>query len=236
MVRFSAVCMDVADSATAAMVGSFWAAALGGTSEIRDDGGSVVRIDGELPMWIDPVPEPKVIKNRFHLDLHAPSVADLVALGASMLAERETFVVCADPVGNEFCVFPAADATTAPPGPDVPATVMALCIDSDRPVQTAAWWQGRIGGELVAGPDGTLRYIEGARGLGAKTLKFVPVDDERIVKNRWHWDVETTTIDELVEAGATIERARDDEIGWTVLHDPDGNVFCAFEPDHWVTD
>ena len=32
----------------------------------------------------------------------------------------------------------------------------------------------------------------------------------------------------LVDAGATVLRARDDEIGWTVLADPEGNEFCAF--------
>jgi hypothetical protein len=38
------------------------------------------------------------------------------------------------------------------------------------------------------------------------------------------------TIDDLVAAGATLPRAQDDEIGWTVLADPDGNEFCAFGP------
>ena len=32
----------------------------------------------------------------------------------------------------------------------------------------------------------------------------------------------------LLDAGATVLRARDDEIGWTVLADPEGNEFCAF--------
>jgi hypothetical protein len=59
-------------------------------------------------------------------------------------------------------------------------------------------------------------------------MKFVRVSDERVVKNRWHWDVTTADVDALVAAGATLLRPRDDEISWTVLGDPQGNEFCAF--------
>jgi len=38
----------------------------------------------------------------------------------------------------------------------------------------------------------------------------------------------TDDVDAVIAAGATVLRARDDEIGWTVLADPDGNEFCAF--------
>ena len=31
-------------------------------------------------------------------------------------------------------------------------------------------------------------------------------------------------------AGARLLRARDDEIGWDVLADPEGNEFCVFAP------
>ncbi|MGP3633161.1 VOC family protein [Streptomyces sp. 24-1644] len=60
------------------------------------------------------VPEPKTVKNRVHLDLHAgperreAEAARLVELGASILrsvAEQGgTWIVLADPEGNEFCV------------------------------------------------------------------------------------------------------------------------------------
>jgi hypothetical protein len=60
------------------------------------------------------VPEPKTAKNRLHLDLHpgegrrADEVARLRALGARVLDEVKepsgSWVVMADPEGNEFCV------------------------------------------------------------------------------------------------------------------------------------
>ncbi|NED11535.1 VOC family protein [Streptomyces sp. SID9124] len=60
------------------------------------------------------VPEPKTVKNRLHLDLHAgpdriePEVARLEGLGAKVkreVAEQGgTWTVMTDPEGNEFCV------------------------------------------------------------------------------------------------------------------------------------
>jgi hypothetical protein len=60
------------------------------------------------------VPEPKIVKNRVHLDLHvgadrrAQVVATLTDLGAHALGEYHengaSWIVMADPEGNEFCV------------------------------------------------------------------------------------------------------------------------------------
>ncbi|MFD5711741.1 VOC family protein [Streptomyces pharetrae] len=60
------------------------------------------------------VPEPKTVKNRLHLDLHPgegrrdAEVERLRTLGASVLREVAeqggSWVVMADPEGNEFCV------------------------------------------------------------------------------------------------------------------------------------
>lgn len=59
------------------------------------------------------VPEPKVVKNRLHLDLlprgltQREEIARLVRLGASVVNDQPAdvgWVVLADPEGNEFCV------------------------------------------------------------------------------------------------------------------------------------
>ncbi|WP_240118004.1 VOC family protein [Streptomyces sp. MUM 2J] len=60
------------------------------------------------------VPEPKTVKNRLHLDLHAgrdrrdAEVERLEALGAKVLRRVQEpsgqWVVMSDPEGNEFCV------------------------------------------------------------------------------------------------------------------------------------
>ena len=58
------------------------------------------------------VPDPKLIKNRFHLDLRpddqGAEVARLLALGARRVDVGQgdvSWVVLADPEGNEFCVL-----------------------------------------------------------------------------------------------------------------------------------
>jgi len=68
-----------------------------------------------------PVPEGKTLKNRLHIDL-APSpdagqeaeVRRLEALGARRVdvgqdPDKVSWVVMADPEGNEFCVLSARD-------------------------------------------------------------------------------------------------------------------------------
>lgn len=60
------------------------------------------------------VPEPKTVKNRVHLDLHAgperreAEAARLVELGASIVRSVQeqggSWIVLTDPEGNEFCV------------------------------------------------------------------------------------------------------------------------------------
>jgi catechol 2,3-dioxygenase-like lactoylglutathione lyase family enzyme len=68
-----------------------------------------------------PVPEGKAVKNRLHIDLAPPPDGDQAAevrrlegLGARRVdvgqdASQATWVVMADPEGNEFCVLTARD-------------------------------------------------------------------------------------------------------------------------------
>ena len=58
--------------------------------------------------------------------------------------------------------------------------------------------------------------------------RVVGVEDEKTVKNRWHWDVVSEDVEELVRRGATLLRGPDDDIDWHVLADPAGNEFCVF--------
>ena len=99
-------------------VASFWSAALGRPLDKRSNEvfASIGGADGTRaePAWyFTHVPEQKQAKNRVHLDLTSPdptTVEDLVALGASVVAEHEVpggshhWTVMRDPEGNEFCV------------------------------------------------------------------------------------------------------------------------------------
>jgi Glyoxalase-like domain len=124
---------------------------------------------------------PKTVKNRVHLDVYARDIAPLLDLGAQVLAQHPQWVTLADVEGNEFCAF----ADPAAEGP--PARVFAVCTDSGRPEELAAWWAGLVGAEVRDGPDGTPRWLHGCAGWERLIWKFVRGDDERVVPNRWQW-------------------------------------------------
>ena len=112
------ICFDCAD---ARRVAQFWAEALGYTLQPPDpEDGEEVSVpitpqNGGLRIWFNQVPEPKVAKNRVHIDINMPDDAELARLqrlGARPLQEIRGddgalwWTIMADPEGNEFCAFP----------------------------------------------------------------------------------------------------------------------------------
>ena len=110
------------DSANPAVLARFWSEALGWRVTYEEDDEVVLEPpagspeEGVVPdLLFLPVPEGKVVKNRVHLDLRpadqALEVARLEALGAQRVDvgqdDSVTWVVMADPEGNEFCVLRA---------------------------------------------------------------------------------------------------------------------------------
>lgn len=98
-------------------VGHFWSDALGWPLVWDQDDETAIRApDGKGPFitWGPPLP-PKAHKNRLHLDIAPPPDGDqqaevdrLTALGAARIDIGQgdvTWVVMADPDGNEFCVL-----------------------------------------------------------------------------------------------------------------------------------
>lgn len=111
--RISTVHMDAND---AAAVAGFWQQALGWHLTYEDGLYSLTGRDGQgLDLDIMAVPEGKAVKNRLHLDLvadgctQAEEVERLIGLGARRVdvgqGSTVTWVVMADPEGNEFCVL-----------------------------------------------------------------------------------------------------------------------------------
>jgi predicted enzyme related to lactoylglutathione lyase len=109
--RFSELCIDAHDPAK---LGQWWSQALGWPSELTDDGDVCLRPpDGAAPLWLFlPVDDAKVVKNRIHFDFtpddQDAEVARLIDLGARRVdigQGEPSWVVLADPEGNEFCVL-----------------------------------------------------------------------------------------------------------------------------------
>lgn len=96
----------------------FWAASLAYQVAFADadEVGIEPPDDAGPALLFVPVPESKAGKNRVHLDLapddQAAEVDRLLALGATRIDVGQgdvTWVVMADPEGNEFCVLTPRD-------------------------------------------------------------------------------------------------------------------------------
>ncbi len=109
----------VIDSREPASLARFWAAVLDHQIVYEDDDEVCVGKDEHTfpGLVFLPVPEAKVGKNRLHIDLNpddqATEVQRLLELGATRTDVGQdadvTWVVLADPEGNEFCVLSARD-------------------------------------------------------------------------------------------------------------------------------
>jgi hypothetical protein len=108
------------DCADAQRLGRFWAQALGWNLNHDDDPEVLVAPEfpprGETPtMLFIPVPEPRTVKNRMHIDLQPTDrtrdeeVERLLGLGATLIEDHRNddgtgWVWLADIEGNDFCV------------------------------------------------------------------------------------------------------------------------------------
>lgn len=107
-IEFTLDCSDLA------RMGSFWKGAAGFVIDGVIEGRYLALIGHGVTLTLQRVPEPKIVKNRMHLDLLVDDldqeVQRLESLGATRLeagAREEfgqTWYVLADPEGNEFCV------------------------------------------------------------------------------------------------------------------------------------
>jgi hypothetical protein len=128
-IRIQCLCIDTADPAR---IAAFWESALGWRRTFEnDDQVCLEPPEGSPEDGIAPdllflrVPENKTVKNRLHLDLRPASqpaeVARLEALGARQVGIGQgevSWVVMADPDGNEFDVLQPLAPAELPPGHD----------------------------------------------------------------------------------------------------------------------
>ncbi|MEU2428516.1 VOC family protein [Streptomyces sp. NPDC007861] len=120
--KFTELAIDCADPVALAR---FWCSVLGYEVQDEDDGivtiGSPMAPEGKSRIGPVPptltfacVPEGKTVKNRLHLDVNPTDreqdeevrrLLDLGARRADVGQGDESWVVLADPEGNEFCVL-----------------------------------------------------------------------------------------------------------------------------------
>ncbi|GAA1277579.1 lactoylglutathione lyase [Planotetraspora silvatica] len=123
--RLAVIAIDAVDPD---LVADFWCAVLGWTILVREPGGITIGDNERSWPMIDifAVPEGKTIKNRLHFDLRADGLSTsdeldrLLALGARHVdvgqSSDVSWVVLADPEGNEFCLLSRSVQQLTEPG------------------------------------------------------------------------------------------------------------------------
>lgn len=243
--RLYSVIFDAADVRAQAR---FWATATGWpiTYETDDEVALAPREDDAgrrepgVILEFGRVNDPKVTKNRVHIDLNSRSTAEqqeivdrLVAHGATPadIGQGDVpWVVLADPEGNELCVLDPRD-DYADAGP-----VAAMVVDTPDPAGLATFWTAAAGWPVEARRDGDVR-LAAPDGKGPR-LELIRVDDPKVAKNRVHIDVAPYAADDQAAEVARLRAlgAVDADVGqrgdetWVVLADPQGNEFCVLSP------
>jgi predicted enzyme related to lactoylglutathione lyase len=228
----------VVDAADQALVARFWSELLGWPLTIEAPDEFSIE-DEHLCIVFGPVPEPKTVKNRVHLDLASSSlaaqketVARALELGARHIdiGQGEVpWVVLADPEGNEFCVVT--------PWPEYGDTgpVAAIGMDCADPVAIAPFWSAATGWPIVR-QSTDVAGLHAADGRGP-WLSLVRVPDPKQVKNRVHIDVapfagddHVAEVERLIALGARRIDIGQGDVPWEVMADPEGNDFCVLTP------
>jgi hypothetical protein len=234
--RLFSVVVDAADGSALAR---FWSEATGWPITYEEPGEVVVEPpDGEpgVPLVFVRVDDPKVVKNRIHLDLNSRSpehqaeiVEQLRRAGATPLDIGQgavPWVVLADPEGNEFCAHdPRPEYEAAGP-------VAAIVLDSPDPAALAPFWVAAAGWQEVGRDDNSVSLARPDR--AGPQLEILRVDDPKVAKNRVHLDVapykvddQAAEVDRLTALGATPADVGQGAQTWVVLADPQGNEFCV---------
>jgi hypothetical protein len=217
----------------------FWAAALRWQIE-EDDEITVAPTGGTgLPFLFLPVPEPRAGKNRLHLDLVSESpehqsemVNRFITLGAQPVDIGQgdvSWVVMADPEGNEFCVVLRGDflATTG--------LVGSIVFEPAGPV-AGRFWSEATGWPIVYDQDGDTA-IRAPDGRGPFVTFGPPTGAAKTGKNRLHLDIappadgdQSAEVERLIALGARRVDVGQGDVSWVVMADPEGNEFCVLTP------
>ncbi|MDQ1533924.1 MAG: hypothetical protein QOF28_1685 [Actinomycetota bacterium] len=219
----------------------FWAEALRWKVDETDDEIGLAPTDGtRFGILFEPVPEPKVGRNRIHLDLtttsdedQQESAARLVELGGRHIdvGQRpdERHIVLADPEGNEFCLIEPENNFLADCG-----RFGSITCDGTREV--GYFWSAALGWPLVWDQDDETA-IRAPDGTGPMITWGGGPLPPKVGKNRLHLDIappadvdQQAEVDRLVSLGARRIDIGQGDVSWVVMADPDDNEFCVLSP------
>lgn len=102
-----------------------------------------------------------------------------------------------------------------------------ITVNTTRPRELAEWWVNALSGTILS-DHGDFVFTK----VGELGLAFQRVEEARAAGNTVHFDLDTddraAQVERLIGLGATVEEEhRGTTAQWTVLSDPDGNLFCV---------
>ena len=129
-----------------------------------------------------------------------------------------------------------------------------ISVDCHGPDRLAAFWCAVLGWvvvhhepglvEIASAPPDDAALLEAVRsGPVVPTMFFAQVPEDKVAKNRIHFDVspvdvsQEDEVERILALGATrADIGQTGEESWTVLADPEGNEFCVLRslaPGHF---
>ena len=117
----------------------------------------------------------------------------------------------------------------------MPVRLHHIVIDTHDLPRLAQFWTQALGWKVLSEREHEI--IIGTDENAPVGICFMPVTDQKIVKNRVHLDITTEAqdrdqeIDRLLGLGAQrADIGQTGEESWTVLADPEGNELCVIRP------
>ncbi|MGE5287397.1 MAG: VOC family protein [Micromonosporaceae bacterium] len=121
----------------------------------------------------------------------------------------------------------------------MPSRFYHLVIDAHDPRRLARFWAAVLDQRILYESDDEV--IVGADDQSYPGLCFLPVPDDKVVKNRLHIDLDPddkdAEVERILQLGARhADVGQGKDVTWTVLADPEGNEFCVLRPHRSLTE
>jgi predicted enzyme related to lactoylglutathione lyase len=117
----------------------------------------------------------------------------------------------------------------------MPVRLHHIVIDTHDLPGLARFWTEALGWKVLS--EREREIVIGTDENAPVGICFMPVTDQKIMKNRVHLDITTSAedrdqeIERLLGLGAQrVDIGQTGKESWTVLADPEGNEFCVIRP------
>ena len=117
----------------------------------------------------------------------------------------------------------------------MPLRLHHIVIDTHDLPGLARFWTEALGWKVLS--EREREIVIGTDENAPVGICFMPVTDQKIMKNRVHLDITTSAedrdqeIERLLGLGAQrVDIGQTGKESWTVLADPEGNEFCVIRP------